>query len=124
MLPTAVALLGQTYPPGRKRNLAFGLFGGFNNCGSILWFDQLLCRRFECGRRLGVRSHARSTGESAVDLVVQVCRSLPQLISRLNLAIGIPCIPVAVGVGLGGDVDWVGAFLGVAGLILFNFSFK
>jgi MFS family permease len=27
MLPTAVALLGQTYPPGRKRNLAFGLFG-------------------------------------------------------------------------------------------------
>lgn len=29
MLPTAVALLGQTYPPGRKRNLAFGLFGTF-----------------------------------------------------------------------------------------------
>lgn len=27
MLPTAVALLGRTYPPGRNRNLAFGLFG-------------------------------------------------------------------------------------------------
>jgi MFS family permease len=31
MLPTAVALLGQAYPPGRKRNLAFGLFGTFTD---------------------------------------------------------------------------------------------
>ncbi|KAJ7633652.1 hypothetical protein DFH06DRAFT_1437735 [Mycena polygramma] len=27
MTPTAVALLGQTYPPGRRRNIIFGLFG-------------------------------------------------------------------------------------------------
>lgn len=27
MLPTAVALLSSAYPPGRNRNLAFGLFG-------------------------------------------------------------------------------------------------
>jgi hypothetical protein len=42
----------------------------------------------------------------------------------MNLAIAIPGIPTTIGVGLGGDVDWLGAFLGVAGLILFNFSFK
>ncbi|KAJ7776938.1 hypothetical protein DFH07DRAFT_951556 [Mycena maculata] len=41
--------------------------------------------------------------------------------NQKNLAIAIPSMPLALGVGLGGDVDWIGAFLGVAGLILFNF---
>ena len=27
MLPVSVALLGATYPPGKKRNLIFGIFG-------------------------------------------------------------------------------------------------
>jgi hypothetical protein len=44
--------------------------------------------------------------------------------NALNIAIAIPCIPSSFGAGLGGDVDWLGAFLGVVGLILFNFSFK
>ncbi|KAJ7364551.1 hypothetical protein DFH08DRAFT_950125 [Mycena albidolilacea] len=40
--------------------------------------------------------------------------------NAMNLAIAIPGIPTTIGVGLGGDVDWLGAFLGVAGLILFQ----
>ncbi|KAJ7108924.1 major facilitator superfamily domain-containing protein [Mycena crocata] len=94
MLPTAVALLGQTYPPGRKRNLAFGLFGAlapFSAAGgSILEVLPAQLRHQKC----------------------------PQPRYRY------PSIPSSVGLGLGGDVDWLGAFLGVAGLILFNFSFN
>jgi hypothetical protein len=44
--------------------------------------------------------------------------------NAINLGIGLACIPATIGAGLGGDVDWLGAFLGVTGLILFNFSFK
>lgn len=44
--------------------------------------------------------------------------------NAVNLAIGFFCIPATLGVGLGGDVDWLGGFLGVSGLILFNLAFK
>jgi hypothetical protein len=44
--------------------------------------------------------------------------------NALTLAIAFPSIPSSLGVGMGGVVDWMGAFLGVAGLILFNFAFK
>ncbi|KAJ6553197.1 major facilitator superfamily domain-containing protein [Mycena capillaripes] len=104
MLPTAVALLGQTYPPGRKRNLAFGLFGAL--------------------------APFSAAGGSVLEVLLAQLVN-PQWIwwlhaikNALNLAIAIPCIPASIGVGAGGDVDWLGAFLGVAGLILFNFSFN
>ncbi|KAJ7883429.1 major facilitator superfamily domain-containing protein [Mycena olivaceomarginata] len=104
MLPTAVALLGQTYPPGRKRNLAFGLFGAL--------------------------APFSAAGGSVLEVLLAQLVN-PQWIwwlhaikNALNLAIAIPCIPTSIGVGLGGSVDWLGACLGVVGLILFNFSFN
>ncbi|KAJ7300495.1 major facilitator superfamily domain-containing protein [Mycena albidolilacea] len=104
MLPTAVALLGQAYPPGRKRNLAFGLFGAlapFSGAGgSVL---EVLLAQLVSPRWIWW---------------------LHAIKNAMNLAIAIPGIPTTIGVGLGGDVDWLGAFLGVAGLILFNFSFN
>lgn len=74
-----------------------------------------------------------------MDLVVTVRRSVELVLSThtdnsahhdsamknaLTLIIAVPCIPSTIGIGQGGDLDWVGAFLGVAGLVLFNFSFK
>ncbi|KAJ7660209.1 major facilitator superfamily domain-containing protein [Mycena polygramma] len=104
MLPTAVALLGQTYPPGLKRNLAFGLFGAL--------------------------APFSAAGGSVLEILLAQLVN-PQWIwwlhaikNALTLAIAIPCLPASIGVGSGGDVDWLGAFLGVAGLILFNFSFN
>lgn len=44
--------------------------------------------------------------------------------NALTLVIAFPSIPNAIGAGMGGAFDWIGAFLGVAGLILFNFAFK
>ncbi|KAJ7785595.1 major facilitator superfamily domain-containing protein [Mycena olivaceomarginata] len=104
MLPTAVALLGQAYPPGRKRNLAFGLFGAlapFSGAGGSV-LEVLLAQLVN----------------------PQWIWWLHAIKNAMNLAIAIPGIPTTIGVGLGGDVDWLGAFLGVAGLILFNFSFN
>ncbi|KAJ7136873.1 major facilitator superfamily domain-containing protein [Mycena epipterygia] len=104
MLPTAVALLGQTYPPGRKRNLAFGLFGAL--------------------------APFSAAGGSVLEVMLAQLVN-PQWIwwlhaikNALNLLIAIPSIPASIGLGVGGEVDWIGAFLGVAGLILFNFSFN
>ncbi|KAJ7046482.1 major facilitator superfamily domain-containing protein [Mycena alexandri] len=104
MLPTAVALLGQTYPPGRKRNLAFGLFGAL--------------------------APFSAAGGSVLEVLLAQLVN-PQWIwwlhaikNALNLAIAIPCIPSSIGADLGGDVDWFGALLGVSGLTLFNFSFN
>ncbi|KAJ7850259.1 major facilitator superfamily domain-containing protein [Mycena olivaceomarginata] len=104
MLPTAVALLGQTYPPGRKRNLAFGLFGAL--------------------------APFSAAGGSVLEVLLAQLVN-PQWIwwlhaikNALNLAIAIPCIPTSIGVGLGGSLDWLGACLGVVGLILFNCSFN
>ncbi|KAJ7858263.1 major facilitator superfamily domain-containing protein [Mycena olivaceomarginata] len=81
MLPTAVALLGQTYPPGRKRNLAFGLFGAL--------------------------APFSAAGGSVLEVLLAQLVN-PQWIWWLH-------------VGLGGSVDWLGACLGVVGLILFNY---
>lgn len=104
MLPTSVALLAMAYPPGRNRNMAFGLFGAlapFSAAGGAV-FDVMLAQLVN-----------------------------PQWIwwfhamkNALTLAIAFPSIPRALGVGMGGAVDWMGAFLGVAGLILFNFAFN
>ncbi|KAJ6523912.1 major facilitator superfamily domain-containing protein [Mycena vulgaris] len=104
MLPTAVALLGQTYPPGRKRNLAFGLFGAlapFSAAGGAV-LEVLLAQLVN----------------------PQWIWWLHAIKNALNLVIAIPSMPASIGVGQGGAVDWIGAFLGVAGLILFNFSFN
>ncbi|KAJ7186549.1 major facilitator superfamily domain-containing protein [Mycena filopes] len=104
MLPTSVALLGQTYAPGRKRNLAFGLFGAL--------------------------APFSAAGGSVLEvLLAQLVNPhwiwwLHAIKNGLNLVIGLVSIPASIGVGLGGDVDWLGAFLGVAGLILFNFAFN
>ncbi|KAJ7467704.1 major facilitator superfamily domain-containing protein [Mycena latifolia] len=104
LLPTAVALLGQTYPPGRNRNLAFGLFGAlapFSAAGGSV-FEVMLAELVN----------------------PQWIWWLHAIKNALNLVIAIPSMPLSIGVGLGGEVDWIGAFLGVAGLILFNFSFN
>lgn len=44
--------------------------------------------------------------------------------NAFTLLIAFPSLPSTIGAGVGGSVDWIGAFLGVAGPILFNFAFK
>ncbi|KAJ7309445.1 major facilitator superfamily domain-containing protein [Mycena albidolilacea] len=111
MLPTAVARLGQAYPPGQKRNLAFGLFGALaHSAGQEVLYWVLLAQH--CVLLFPIAPK------------VPTHTALSAIKNAMNLAIAIPGIPITIGVGLGGDVDWLGAFLGVAGLILFNFSFN
>ena len=47
LLPNALAVLGRTYPPGRRKEMVFSLFGAFAASGSILGgvFSSLLAQK-------------------------------------------------------------------------------
>ncbi|KAM0755524.1 MFS general substrate transporter [Meredithblackwellia eburnea MCA 4105] len=104
MSPPAIALLARAYPPGLKRNFFFGLFGALAPFGGA--------------------------GGSVFEVLVATFTTVPwiwwlhAIKNAATFILAVFCIPPAVGSALGGTVDWVGAFLGVSGLILFNFSFN
>ncbi|KAF2158714.1 hypothetical protein M409DRAFT_71505 [Zasmidium cellare ATCC 36951] len=99
--PNAVALLGVTFPPGRKRNLAMGLFGAMAPVGAA--------------------------GASVVaPLLVQLTEwkwafFLIVIVGVVVFSLMVVSLPWDRPVDGGGKIDWVGAYLGVGGLILFNF---
>ncbi|PTB66876.1 MFS general substrate transporter [Trichoderma citrinoviride] len=101
LVPNAVALLTITFPPGRQRNLALALFasmgpvGGAGGCvfnGFFLqWTDWTWLFSF-----------------------------LAVLVAVVYGA-AIIAVPEDERLDPGGKIDWVGSYLGVAGLVLFNF---
>ncbi|KAB8233708.1 MFS general substrate transporter [Aspergillus alliaceus] len=101
MIPNIVALLGITFPPGKKRNLGFALFSAMAPVGAA--------------------------GGSLVSAVIVQLSEWKWLFFMLGLlgfvvyGTAIVAVPPDDPVDPNGDVDWIGAYLGVGGLILFNF---
>ncbi|KAE8149658.1 MFS general substrate transporter [Aspergillus avenaceus] len=101
MIPNIVALLGVTFPPGKKRNLGFALFGAMAPVGAA--------------------------GGSLISAVIVQLAEWKWMFFMLGLlgfvvyGIAIIAVPPDEPVDPNGKVDWVGAYLGVGGLILFNF---
>ncbi|KAK7702337.1 hypothetical protein SLS64_009628 [Diaporthe eres] len=92
MVPNIVALIGITFPPGPKRNLGFALFGAMAPVGAA--------------------------GGSLVAAVIIQLSHWKWLFFFLG---AIATVPADAPVDADGEVDYVGAYLGVGGLILFNF---
>ncbi|KAI1149678.1 MFS general substrate transporter [Nemania diffusa] len=101
MIPNIIALIGITFPPGRKRNLGFALFGAMAPVGAA--------------------------GGSLIGAIVIQLSEWKWAFFLLALLGGIvftaTCIAIETDAPLdpNGTVDIVGAYLGVAGLVLFNF---
>ncbi|KAJ9149796.1 Aminotriazole resistance protein [Pleurostoma richardsiae] len=101
MVPNIVALLGITFPPGKKRNLGFALFGAMAPVGA-------------------------AGGSLIAAVVVQLTEwkwlfFLLGLLGFVVYAVAVLTIPWDAPLDPNGSVDYVGAYLGVGGLILFNF---
>jgi len=104
MVPNAVALLGINFPPGKQRNLAMGLFGAMAPVGA-------------------------AGGSLVSGVVVQLTAwkwifFLLTMLGFVVYGVIIIAVPVDVTQDPDGKVDWIGAYLGVGGLILFNFVWK
>ncbi|KAF7954784.1 uncharacterized protein EAE97_000043 [Botrytis byssoidea] len=101
MIPNIVALLGITFPPGKKRNLSFALFGAMAPVGAA--------------------------GGSLVGAVIIQLSDWKWLFFMLGLlgfvvyGVTIMAVDADIPIDPKGTVDWVGSYLGVAALILFNF---
>ncbi|KAH6639609.1 major facilitator superfamily domain-containing protein [Boeremia exigua] len=101
MIPNIVALLGITFPPGKKRNLALALFGSMAPVGA-----------------------AGGSLVSAVIVQLTHFKWMFFMLGMLGLTVygtAIFLSPQDEPVDPNGKIDWVGAYLGVGGLILFNF---
>ncbi|KAK5727584.1 hypothetical protein LTR15_003485 [Elasticomyces elasticus] len=101
MVPNAVALIGITMPPGKKRNLAFGMFGAMAPVGA-------------------------AGGTAVATLFVQLTEwkwafFFGAMIGTVIYSTVLWFIPSDTAADRKGKIDWLGAYLGVGGLILFNF---
>ncbi|KAL9045131.1 MAG: hypothetical protein Q9214_001785 [Letrouitia sp. 1 TL-2023] len=101
MIPNIVALIGITFPPGKTRNLGMGLFGAMAPVGAV--------------------------GGSLIGAVIIQLSDWKWAFLWLGL-MGFVVYGTAIIVATAdkpmdphGEVDWVGASLGVSALILFNF---
>ncbi|KAI5474621.1 MFS general substrate transporter [Pseudohyphozyma bogoriensis] len=104
MLPTAIGMLAQTFPPGKRRNIAFGMFGAlapFSAAGGSVF--EVLAAQLASQRWIWW---------------------LHAIKNAFTFSLALIAMPNGFGKGHGGAIDIVGAFLGVAGLILFNFAFN
>ncbi|PQE29397.1 efflux pump antibiotic resistance protein [Rutstroemia sp. NJR-2017a WRK4] len=101
MIPNIVALLGITFPPGKKRNLGFALFGAMAPVGAA--------------------------GGSLIGAIIIQLSDWKWLFLMLGLlgfvvyGLAIVTVDADTPVDPHGSVDWIGAYLGVGALILFNF---
>ncbi|KAG9235205.1 major facilitator superfamily domain-containing protein [Amylocarpus encephaloides] len=99
--PNAVALLMHTFPPGNWRNTAMGLFGAMAPVGA-------------------------AGGSVIAALFVQLTEwkwvfFFFAIVGAVEIAAVLILVPGAEPSDKGGRIDWIGAYLGVTGLILFNF---
>ncbi|KAK6593572.1 efflux pump antibiotic resistance protein [Botrytis cinerea] len=101
MIPNIVALLGITFPPGKKRNLSFALFGAMAPVGAA--------------------------GGSLIGAIIIQLSDWKWLFFMLGLlgfvvyGVAIMAVDADIPIDPRGTVDWIGSYLGVAALILFNF---
>jgi MFS family permease len=122
LVPNAVAMLGITFPPGKQRNLAMGLFGAMAPAGAaggkliVGIFVQLAPWRWVVFFRsvFLVPSHG---GRCLLTSSSGLFGAVVFTAAVLMLEEDEPADPR-------GSIDYVGAYLGVAGLILFNFCWK
>ncbi|KAK9244495.1 hypothetical protein V1506DRAFT_522695 [Lipomyces tetrasporus] len=112
MVPNAIALLTIAFPPGRQRNITVGLFGAMAPIGAAggSVFLESSCDYFHGN---GCSSFCKNSPALAM---------LGAVIFTLFTFV-IPGEPEPCDKG-GGRIDYLGAYLGVAGLILFNFAWK
>lgn len=101
MVPNAVALLAHTFPPGTKRNISMGLFGAMAPIGA-----------------------AGGSVVAAVFVQLVSWNSVFFFLALLGTVVFSSIaflVPTDVCSDPSGAIDWVGAYLGVGGLILFDF---
>jgi MFS family permease len=121
--PNAIALLTIAIPPGKQRNIAVGFFGAMapiGAAGGSVWpgfFVQLTDWKWlyfflYALQRLVGQIQIADNGESAI---------LGSVVFAI-FALLVPREPEPM--DKNGTIDYFGAFLGVAGLILFNFTWK
>ncbi|KAI0198163.1 MFS general substrate transporter [Astrocystis sublimbata] len=101
MTPNIIALIGINFPPGKKRNLGFALFGAMAPVGAA------------GGSLIGA-------------IVIQLSEwkwvfLLLALLGTVVFSAAAVAIPLDKPLDPHGGIDYVGAYLGVGGLILFNF---
>lgn len=105
LLPNALAILGRTYPQGRRKSVVFGLFGATGASGGLMGalfsalFAQLLWWPWAFW---------------ALAIVCGVCGAVAYWVLPA-------CPPLREG---GGRFDYAGAMTGVAGLVLFNVAWN
>jgi MFS family permease len=104
MLPAALAILGATYPPGRKKNLVFALFGASAPTG------------FNLGAVFSGLVSQFSDWEWAF--------YLNTIVGAVYLVIVLWVVPKDRDLRQDESFDLLGAITGVSGLVLFNFAWN
>jgi MFS family permease len=102
--PNAVALIGITFPPGKQRNLAFALFGAMSPVGAA-------------GGGVVAGIFLQWTEWQNFFLFLG-------LLGLLVFGLAVLSIPDDEPQDPKGKIDWIGAYFGVAALVLFNFVWK
>ncbi len=101
MVPNAVALLAHTFPPGKQRNIAMGLFGAMAPIGAA-------------GGSLIAAVFVQLTEWKWLFFFLAMFGAV--VYSGIFLS-----VPTDIISDPNGKIDWIGAYLGVGGLVLFNF---
>lgn len=126
ILPNAVAMISTTFPPGRSRNFCLGIFGAAAPIGGYVgavlagiftqftpWWGLFL---FLCVVLVVWKTFPTTTSPNT--------KKPRGLFATVAFAILYKLLPYETPFDKSGKIDWIGAFLGTAGLILFNFTWK
>ncbi|RSL89511.1 hypothetical protein CDV31_015852, partial [Fusarium ambrosium] len=108
IMPNAVALISTTIPPGRSRNVTLGFFGASGPIGSYLG-------------AIWAGIFVEYVGWKWIFFGMQV---LQAILGTFIFGILAFLLPSDSPVDRKGAVDWVGAFLGTGGLIVFNVAWN
>lgn len=122
MTPNCVALLGITFPPGKKRNVAFGLFGAMAPVGAAggCMFAALLGQLTEWKWEFFF-PYALQVPYTRNQMLTDTGRTLVGAVIFSGALLSLPWDSPQ---DQHGSIDYFGAYLGVGGLILFNFVWK
>ncbi|KAK4038322.1 aminotriazole resistance protein [Parachaetomium inaequale] len=104
MVPNIVALIGVTFPPGKERNLGMALFGSMAPVGA-------------------------AGGSLVAAVIVQLAHwkwlfFMLGLLGAVVYGVAIASVPADEPVDPRGRIDYGGTYLGVGGLLLFNFAWN